>query len=572
MEKIKKLKRIFEREKIDGYIIPKNDEFFSEYIPDHNDRLNFISNFSGSYGFALILKNKNYLFADGRYTLQANNQSGRFFKIITIPGKLPGDILKNKKLSIGFDPKLFTKRSLSIFLGKSKYKYKPLLNNLIDEIWKRKIKINNNKFFILPAESVGEKHQSKINKLINYLKRRKSDFLFITASENNAWLLNIRGRDTKYTPIPYSYILIDKNKNIKFFCDLKKISSTLKKNFKKVEFLDIKICSKILSEIKRKKFIIDKNSCSYFFENIINKNNKILNFNDPVYFFKAIKKKQEIENIKKAHIYDGVALTKYLFWIKKNFDKKKITEISASQKLFNFRKKNKKFKFLSFPTISGTGPNGAIIHYKATRETNRKLKKGDIYLVDSGGQYEFGTTDVTRTISLKNSNKRVKDIFTRVLKGHIAVANFKLKKNTSGAEIDITARKYLRQIGLNYAHGTGHGVGYFLNVHEGPHAISKRNKINFHEGMIVSNEPGYYEKNKFGIRIENLIYVKGNRKGIAFENLTMAPIEKDLIIPGSLNKYEKKWLNDYHKTVFANLVKSMNKIEALELKKACSAI
>ena len=572
MEKIKKLKRIFEREKIDGYIIPKNDEFFGEYIPDHNDRLNFISNFSGSYGFALILKNKNYLFADGRYTLQANNQSGRFFKIITIPDKLPGDILKNKKLSIGFDPKLFTKRSLSIFIGKSKCKYKPLVNNLIDEIWKRKIKINKNKFFILPAESVGEKHQSKINKLVNYLKRRKSDFLFITASENNAWLLNIRGRDTKYTPIPYSYILIDKNKNIKFFCDLKKISSTLRKSFKKVEFLDIKICSKVLSEIKRKKFIIDKNSCSYFFENIINKNNKILNFNDPIYFFKAIKKKQEIENIKKAHIYDGIALTKYLFWIKKNFDKKKITEISASQKLFNFRKKNKKFKFLSFPTISGTGPNGAIIHYKATRETNRKLKKGDIYLVDSGGQYEFGTTDVTRTISLKNSNKRVKDIFTRVLKGHIAVANFKLKKNTSGAEIDITARKYLKQIGLNYAHGTGHGVGYFLNVHEGPHAISKRNKINFHEGMIVSNEPGYYEKNKFGIRIENLIYVKGNRKGNAFENLTMAPIEKDLIIPGSLNKYEKKWLNDYHKTVFKNLVKSMNKIEALELKKACSAI
>jgi Xaa-Pro aminopeptidase len=572
MEKVKKLKRIFEREKIDGYIIPKNDEFFGEYIPDHNDRLNFISNFSGSYGFALILKNKNYLFADGRYTLQANNQSGRFFKIITIPDKLPGDIFKNKKLSIGFDPKLFTKRSLSIFIGKSKCKYKPLLNNLIDEIWKRKIKINKNKFFILPAESVGEKHQSKINKLTNYLKRRKSDFLFITASENNAWLLNIRGHDTKYTPIPYSYILIDKNKNIKFFCDLKKISSTLKKSFKKVEFLDIKICYKILSEIKRKKFIIDKNSCSYFFENIINKNNKILNFNDPIYFFKAIKKKQEIENIKKAHIYDGVALTKYLFWIKKNFDKKKITEISASQKLFNFRKKNKKFKFLSFPTISGTGPNGAIIHYKATRETNRKLKKGDIYLVDSGGQYEFGTTDVTRTISLKNSNKRVKDIFTRVLKGHIAVANFKLKKNTSGAEIDSTARKYLKQIGLNYEHGTGHGVGYFLNVHEGPHAISKRNKINFHEGMIVSNEPGYYEKNKFGIRIENLIYVKGNRKGNAFENLTMAPIEKDLIIPGSLNKYEKKWLNDYHKTVFANLVKSMNKIEALELKKACSAI
>ena len=236
MEKIDKLKKIFEREKIDGYIIPKNDEFFSEYIPDHNDRLNFVSNFTGSYGYALILKNKNYLFVDGRYTLQAKNQSGKLFKVITLPDKLPSDILKNKKLSIGFDPSLFTKRSLSIFFGKSECKCKPLSNNLVDEIWERKIKKNKNKFFMLPPGSVGEKHQTKINKIINYLKRKKSDFLFITASENNAWLLNIRGRDTKYTPIPYSYILIDKNKNIKFFCDLKKISPILKKCFKKVEF------------------------------------------------------------------------------------------------------------------------------------------------------------------------------------------------------------------------------------------------------------------------------------------------------------------------------------------------
>ena len=205
---------------------------------------------------------------------------------------------------------------------------------------------------------------------------------------------------------------------------------------------------------------------------------------------------------------DGIALTKYLIWIKKNFNKKNITELSASKKLFEYRKKNKNFKYLSFPTISGTGPNGSIIHYKATKKSNRKLKKGDIYLVDSGGQYEFGTTDVTRTISLQNENERIKNIFTRVLKGHIAVAGFKLKKNTCGSIIDNKARRYLKQIGLDYAHGTGHGVGYFLNVHEGPHAISKNNNISFQEGMIVSNEPGYYEKNKFGIRIENLIYVK----------------------------------------------------------------
>ena len=309
-----------------------------------------------------------------------------------------------------------------------------------------------------------------------------------------------------------------------------------------------------------------------FLKILFKKNNKILNYNDPIYFLKAIKGKQEIENIKRAHIYDGAALTKYLFWLKKNFHKKNITEISASQKILKFRKENKKFKFSSFPTISGTGPNAAIIHYKANKKTNKKLKKGDIYLVDSGGQYEFGTTDVTRTISLKNTNIRIRDIFTRVLKGHIAVADFKLKKNTSGSDIDISARKYLKQIGLDYAHGTGHGVGYFLNVHEGPHAISKRNKIYFRKGMIVSNEPGYYEKNNFGIRIENLIYVKEKGNKLKFENLTMAPIEKDLIIRERLDANEIKWLNNYHKTVFKNLRKSMSKIEKLELRKACSAI
>ena len=223
---------------------------------------------------------------------------------------------------------------------------------------------------------------------------------------------------------------------------------------------------------------------------------------------------------------------------KKLFKKKNITEISGAKKLFNFRKKNKNFKFSSFPTISGTGPNGAIIHYKANKKTNRTLTKGDIYLVDSGGQYNFGTTDVTRTISLKNTSARIKNIFTRVLKGHIAVANYNLKKNTTGSIIDKSARKYLKKINLDYAHGTGHGVGYFLNVHEGPNGISKNNLINFKEGMVVSNEPGYYEKNNFGIRIENLLFVKKKKQKIFFENLTMTPIDKELIEFGLLNKKE----------------------------------
>ena len=572
MEKISNLKKKFGQENIDGYIIPKNDEFFGEYIPEHKDRLKYISNFSGSYGFALILNNKNYLFVDGRYTLQANKQSGKLFKIKTIPLELPRNILKNKKLKIGFDPRLFTNKSLNTFFGKTDCKYIAIKKNLVDKIWKRK-KINiRKKFYKLPEKCVGESYKSKINKVISRLKKVGGDYQFITASENNSWLLNIRGSDSKYTPIPHSYILIDKKERIIFFCDLKKISNLLKNKFKKIKFIDINSASEFLSEINKKKFIIDKNSCSIDFENIILQKNKILNQDDYIYYLKAIKAKKEIENIKKAHVIDGAALTKYLFWLKKNFTKEKITEMSAEKKLLNFRKKNKSFKFLSFPTISGTGPNGAIIHYKATKKSNRRLKRGDIYLVDSGGQYNYGTTDVTRTISLQNLDKRIKNIFTRVLKGHIAVVTFNLKKNTSGSMIDGAARKYLRQINLDYNHGTGHGVGYFLNVHEGPHAISKNNTVSFQEGMVVSNEPGYYEKDNFGIRIENLIYVKRTNQKKMFDNLTIAPIDKDLIDIKILNKDEKNWLNNYHKKVFDSLKKFMNKIEIIDLKKACSAI
>ena len=572
MEKINKLKIKFKKEKIDGYLISKNDEFFNEYIPEHNDRLKYVSNFSGSYGFALLLKKNNYLFVDGRYSLQATKESGKFFNVVIIPNKMPYDILKRKKILIGFDPKLFTKKTLKTFFAKTTCTFKPINKNLVDTIWKRK-KINKKfNFYKLPQISVGQNYKSKVNDIVLNLKIVGADFQFITASENNAWLLNIRGRDTKYSPIPNSYILVDKNKNIHFFCDLKKITSSLKKDFKKISFYEIETISEFLSRIKKKKFIIDRNTCSFLFENIISKNNQILNLSDPIYNFKAIKTKNEIKNMKLAHIYDGIALTKYLFWLKKNFDKKKISEISASLKLYKFRKQSEKFKFSSFPTISGSGPNGAIIHYNASKKTNRLLRDGDIYLVDSGGQYEFGTTDVTRTISLKNSNKRIKDIFTRVLKGHIAVAKFKIKKNTSGSKIDSEARKFLKKIGLNYSHGTGHGVGYFLNVHEGPHAISKNNKVNLQEGMVVSNEPGYYEKNKFGIRIENLIYVKKVRGKKYFENLTMAPIDKELIKRDMLSDNEKKWLNEYHQKVYKNLKNAMDKTEIIDLKKACSAI
>ena len=572
MEKIIKLRNLFKDLNIDGYIVPKNDEFFGEYIPDDKDNLKFISNFSGSFGFALILRKKNYLFVDGRYTLQAKIQSGKFFNIKTIPKCLPCNILKNKKLKIGFDPKLHTEKSLSYFFQKTNCKFVSINYNLIDKIWKKKKNSKINKFFVLKKNYTGQALNEKINLLTKLLIKKKIDIQFISASENIAWLLNIRGKDSKFTPLPNSYLILDNKKKVILFCDLRKIDKKINKHLKNIKIIDINFTQLFLSKIKNKKIQIDVNSCSILFEKIIKKNNEIIEAKDPVYLLKSVKNKIELKNIFKSHIYDGAALTKFLFWIKKNFKKIKITEIDAQNKLLKFRKFNKNFKFLSFPTISGTGPNGAIIHYKADKKSNRNLKRGDIYLVDSGGQYNFGTTDVTRTISLDNNNQRIKNIFTRVLKGHIAVASYKIKKNTSGGDIDLVARKFLKQINLDYAHGTGHGVGYFLNVHEGPQAISKGNQVRFKAGMIVSNEPGYYESGKFGMRIENLVTVKKSNNFFKFENLTMAPIDKSLINKKLLNKNEISWLNDYHSQVYKKLSRFMNKLELNDLQNSCSNI
>ena len=305
---------------------------------------------------------------------------------------------------------------------------------------------------------------------------------------------------------------------------------------------------------------------------LLKKNNLIIKKQDPIYYLKSLKNKTEIKNSIKSHIYDGAALTKFIFWLKNSFQNKKISEISAQEKLLEFRKKNKTFHDLSFPTISGSGPNSAIIHYKADKKSNRVLRKGDVYLVDSGGQYLYGTTDVTRTLSLDVQNYKIKEIFTRVLKGHIAVASYKLNKNSHGDKIDHSARKFLKDVNLDYPHGTGHGVGYFLNVHEGPQAISRGNKVKFKEGMITSNEPGYYKENHFGIRIENLVYVKKMRNKLKFENLTLAPIDKALIESKLLTSFEKDWLNKYHQKVFTHLKRFMDKFELTQLEQACSNI
>jgi Xaa-Pro aminopeptidase len=566
---VKKFKNLLKQYKLDGYIIPKNDEYFNEYVSSAKDRLKFISNFSGSAGFAVILKNKNYLFVDGRYTIQARIQSGKNFKVITIPKKFPKDILKfNKKLTIGFDPRLHTESKLNFLFNIKNISLKSVNKNLVDIVWSKKAKELIKPFYSLSKKNTGISSEEKILEVKKFFNKDKVDYLLVTAPENIAWVLNIRGHDSVFSPIPNARLLMNKNGDIHFFTNLKKITMIKKSLPKKIIFHEENKIEKILTNLYKNKIFLDSLSCSIYYKNLLKKKNIIVEKIDPIHFFKSIKNTTEIKNMKKSHLSDGIALTKFLFWIKKNFKKGKITELFAQKKLENFRKMNKSYKFPSFNTISGSGPNTAIIHYRASPKTNRFLRKGDLYLVDSGGQYFFGTTDVTRTISLDNKSNYIKEIYTRVLKGHIAVSNFPLKKNSTGSKVDQSARKFLKKIKLDYPHGTGHGVGYFLNVHEGPQSFSKNNKVNLKNGMIISNEPGYYKEGSFGIRIENLIYINQNK----FEELTVVPIEKDLINKKILNKNEINWINKYHSGVRKNLFKFMSFQEKIDLTKACSPI
>ncbi len=538
---------------LDGYILPKNDNYFTEYSKLNN--LKSITKFSGSAGFAIFLKNKKYLFVDGRYTIQAEKESGKKFKICEIPYVWPKDILK-KQIKIGYDPDLFTWSTLNKYFGEN-YNLVPL--NIKFE---NKNKTQSNyPFFSLDSFVAGETVNRKINRLIQIMRKKKVDYTFVSSGENICWLLNIRGRDLPNSPVANCKMIITKDRKIYFFSNqnkIKKIKLSLQKL--KIYFFEENKIFNCLVRLKKGNFCIDAKTCSIFEENLISYKFKIINREDPIYNLKSLKNKIEINNMVNAHIEDGVALTKFLYWIK-NIKINNLTEKKIERKLENFRKSRKNYLYPSFDTIAGSGPNGAIIHYRSDKFSNRKLRKNDLLLLDSGGQYKWGTTDVTRTVCFSNVPNKVKDIFTRVLKGHIAVALTNINKVRNGHNIDKIARKSLNSIGLDYRHGTGHGVGAFLNVHEGPQGISKNNYVHLKEGMVLSNEPGFYKKNEFGIRIENLVFIKKIKSKLLFENLTMAPIDTDLINFKMLNKTERDYLFKYHFDVYNNISPFLNKNE-----------
>ncbi len=534
---------------LDGYLIPSNDEFQSEYVPEHLNRLKFITGFSGSNGLALITPTQNLFFTDGRYILQAEQELNGLFEIHNLNdlfNKLP-------KLKIGYDPKLHTALNIQ------RYKAFNLVAspNLVDLIWQDKKAQATSKIFTYPLKYAGETSTSKTEKLKAYLTKDNIDALIITDPSNICWLLNIRAHDIAYNPILLSYLIFYQDGTLELFSNIPEVKNTETQCYPLNKFIER------LELLKDKKVQLDPDSASIFISN--NFRSPILK-QDPCFMAKACKNNIEIKQAKRIHIIDGLAVTRLLYWLDKNYLNQ--SEISVADKLLEFRKLNPDFIYLSFPTIAGFASNGAIIHYHANKKTNKTLTGNGLLLLDSGGQYFGGTTDITRVIPIGKPSYQQKLNFTLILKGHIAYANCKFIPGTTGGELDILARYYLWQDGKNYAHASGHGVGNCLNVHEG-----RMGNVALSPGMIIANEPGYYKNGEYGIRIENLLLVRKQKNGfLAMETLTLAPIDKRLILTKMLSKQEKSWLNQYHKKIYNKLSPHLNTQEKSWLKSKTLAL
>jgi len=574
--KLQQLRIQMQDQNIDVCLINQTDEFQNEFLPQYSKRLQWLTNFSGSAGEALITKNKAYLFVDGRYTLQAKLEVNQnVYKVYNYSKKTPTEILKSLKLNkpnFGIDGNIITVKKLNLLTSelKTNVSIKLLEKNLVDLIWYSRPKIKKSIVWHHKRSFHGTDVSDKITTIKKIIKKNKAQYLFITSNESICWLLNLRSSDLAYTPIFMSRLIISDSGECFLFANIKEGL----KFPKAVKFhqIELNLLSNFLSDtIANKKIIADPRTLSSNTNEFLLKNKvKIKLINDPIEVLKSQKNNSEIKGIRAAHLRDGVALTKAIFWIKEKVLRKNLTELQAVKKIDSNRLKNKNFYSLSFPTIAGSGPNGAIVHYHANKKSNRKIKDTDLFLIDSGAQYLDGTTDVTRTISFRKVSNEQKKMNTLVLKGHIAVATSVFSKSETGKLLNINARKYLRQHNCDFDHGTGHGVGYFLNVHEGPQSISSVSKVKFLPGMIISNEPGYYKTNEYGIRIENLVNVKVHGNKYKFETLTLAPIDRQLIETSLLSKNEIKWLNTYHEHVYIKLGKYLESKEKIWLKAECS--
>ena len=578
--KLKKIRSLMKNLSIDCYLIPHSDEFSNEFLPPYSRRLEWISDFTGSAGDIIITNKKAYLFVDGRYTIQASQEvDSSLYQILNYKDKSVLDLLsqitKNQNV-IGFDGNIEKFNKIKILqkkLGKD-IKIKPVNPNLIDLIWKNRPKKLISSPFKLPLNFHGEDKSFKIKKVIRHIKTSKKDACILTSCDTICWLFNIRAQDLEYSPLIMAKSIIHRDGNCFIFSDQKTLKNEILNSKIKIIYKPLDHFDSHFNEYKDsiRSYLCAPNDTSFNVVMLIKEIGAKVIFKDNIVdILKAKKNTTEENGMRNAHIRDGVALTKFIYWIK-NTKNNSQTEISASNYLDNLRSKNKNFFSLSFPTIAGSGPNGAIVHYRASKNTNRKLKKDDLFLVDSGAQYFDGTTDVTRTIAFSKVTHEQKKMYTLVLKGHIAVALSTFNEKESGKTLDKNARKFLKKEKLNFDHGTGHGVGSFLNVHESPPSMSPLSKHKFEKGMIVSNEPGFYKKNKYGIRIENLVLTRKKQSRLYFETLTVAPLEPKLIDFKLLTSKERKWLKDYHNKVYESVAGFLNNKEKKWLQNEISSL
>ncbi len=550
MNNLKSIKTYLKKQNITAHLISKDNEFLNEFVDPKDNVLQKISKFTGSLGYGLIYQNKQYLYVDGRYTEQARVQSKNF--IIKSISNLKNDIEKitNKKEKILINPKIF---SYSFF--------KNINLNYFIFFNKNKVLKTKENLFYLNKKYAGELPLEKIKKLTQKIKLKKNEGLIVNCPENIGWLTNIRSKDKKFSKI-FNCIALLKNNKVYVFSNQKvdfKINSVIfKKNHEFEKYFS-----------KLKKVFLDKKYTSLYFLNFIKNKNIIYKFiNDPIDKLKSIKNSTEITNIKIAHMFDGIAYIKFLYWLKKS-QLKKISEIDCQKKIEYFKGKNKFYLGPSFQTIAANEKNASIVHYNPKDHKKNYLKANNLFLFDSGSQYFFGTTDMTRTIPLGKQPTIRKKIYTLVLKSHISVSSYKITKNTTGKILDKIARKNLLKFGYDYNHGTGHGVGYLSNVHETPPSISKFSKEKFNPFQVLSNEPGYYRDKKFGIRLENLIFLNSTNQ---FENLTLVPFERSMIDISILTKREKSWINEYHNEIYEKIHKFLNNNERKFLKEYCLKI
>jgi Xaa-Pro aminopeptidase len=560
---------------LDGFVVPHEDEWQNEYVPPAYDRLAWLTGFTGSAGAAVVLKDEAAVFTDGRYTLQVRDQvDGQLFAYRDLIEGGPAAFLRERAFKgarIGFDPKLLSPDAVERLRNAAEAAgavLVPVAPNPIDTVWSDRPPLPAAMVKPQPENFAGEAATSKRHRLGEALAGDGADATIITSPASIAWLFNIRGGDVARSPLPLGEAILRADGSADLFLDSAKVSPEL------IQWLGNEVAVRpsadlapAIASLSGKSVRVDPASASaWYFEQLTSAGATIVRGADPVALPRACKNEKEVEGSRQAHARDGAAVSRFLHWLATEGQSGKVKEIDACMQLESFRQATGALKDLSFDSISGAGPNGAIVHYRVTTRTNRRLARGQLFLIDSGGQYLDGTTDITRTVAIGRATPEMKDRFTRVLKGHIALARVRFPKGTTGHQLDALARMSLWDAGLDYDHGTGHGVGAYLGVHEGPHRISKAlNAVPLEPGMIVSNEPGYYKTGAYGIRIENLQVVTpaadiegGERAMLGFETLTLAPIERGMVDKKLLTKEERAWLDAYHARVRAKIAPQLD--------------